>query len=48
MAFEARFRGQLASTNLLPSEQMGLGGYNSVRGYLERQVNVDNGLIVNL
>jgi len=43
-----RLRGQLSSANLLPSEQMGLGGYNTVRGYLERQVNVDDALIANL
>ena len=41
-------RGQLASANLLPSEQMGLGGYNTVRGYFEREVNVDNALILNV
>lgn len=39
------FRGQIATTNLLPSEQFGLGGYNTVRGYEERQVNTDNGIL---
>lgn len=34
--------------NLLPSEQMGIGGYNTVRGYEERGLNVDNALIANL
>jgi hemolysin activation/secretion protein len=38
---------QLASTRLLPSEQLGLGGYRSVRGYSERLVNGDYGWIVN-
>ncbi len=41
-------RAQLATTNLLPSEQFGLGGYDTVRGYQERQVNVDNVLCLNL
>lgn len=41
-------RCQLASANLLSSEQFSLGGFNSVRGYEEREVNVDNGLIFNL
>lgn len=45
---EPTFRWQLSSTNLLASEQMGLGGYNSVRGYEERQINVDNGFIINI
>jgi hemolysin activation/secretion protein len=38
---------QLSSGNLLPSEQLGIGGYASVRGYDERQLNFDNGLIIN-
>ena len=41
-------QGQLSSKNLLPSEELGLGGYGSVRGYDERIVNVDNGLLANL
>lgn len=45
--FDFKTRIQLASTNLLPSEQYGLGGVNSVRGYVERAVNVDNALILN-
>lgn len=36
-------RGQLSSTSLLPSEQFGLGGYDTVRGYDEREVNADSG-----
>ena len=40
--------GQISSQNLLPSEQIGLGGFNSVRGYDERQLNYDSGAIVNL
>ena len=37
---------QLASERLLPSEQQGMGGYATVRGYDERQVNGDNGFFV--
>jgi hemolysin activation/secretion protein len=44
--FALNITGQGASTNLLPSEKYGLGGYDSVRGYEERQVNVDNALVV--
>lgn len=42
------FRGQLSSTPLLPSEQIGLGGYDTVRGYDERQITMDQGLLCNL
>jgi hemolysin activation/secretion protein len=36
--------GQISSQVLLPSEQLGIGGYSSVRGYEERQFNADTGL----
>jgi hemolysin activation/secretion protein len=39
---------QLSSANLLPSETLGLGGYNTVRGYYEREINTDSGIILNL
>ncbi len=42
------FRGQLANINLLPSEEYGIGGYNTVRGYKERIVNGDTAFIWNL
>ena len=42
-----KLRGQGATTNLLPSEQMGLGGYSTVRGYKERQINVDDAFLAN-
>lgn len=42
---ENLIEGQLSSANLLPSEQYGLGGYNNVRGYVERAINVDNALV---
>jgi hemolysin activation/secretion protein len=38
-------RGQLSSQNLLPIEQIGLGGPTTVRGYTERQLNYDSGLL---
>jgi hemolysin activation/secretion protein len=37
---------QYADANLLPSEQLGLGGYATVRGYDEREANGDNGYLV--
>ncbi|MBX7065971.1 MAG: hypothetical protein K1X28_01950 [Parachlamydiales bacterium] len=48
--FCLRFRalGQAATTNLLPSEQLGLGGADTVRGYRERIFNADAGAIANL
>lgn len=38
--------GQVSSQPLLPSEQLGIGGYNSVRGYEQREVNKDDGVIL--
>ncbi len=40
-------RGQAASTNLLPSEEYGVGGYDTVRGYKERAANGDYAFIAN-
>ncbi len=40
-------RAQQSTANLLPSEQFGIGGFDTVRGYKEREVNTDNGFIVN-
>lgn len=37
--------GQLSNRTLLPSEQFGVGGYSTVRGYEERQLNGDYGLL---
>jgi hemolysin activation/secretion protein len=43
-----RGSGQYADARLLPTEQFGLGGYDTVRGYDERVVNGDDGwLLVN-
>jgi hemolysin activation/secretion protein len=45
MAWVSRFQGQLASGVLLGSEQLGVGGIDSVRGYYEREGNGDSGVI---
>jgi len=37
---------QHSNANLLPSEQLGFGGYSSIRGYDERDVNGDEGYIL--
>ena len=47
-AIHNNLRGQISSTNLLPSEQYGLGGYNTVRGYPEREYNSDDAFIYNI
>jgi len=39
---------QFSSDNLLGSEQLGGGGYRTVRGYEERAINGDEGVILNL
>ena len=39
--------GQYATERLTPSEEMGIGGFGTVRGYGERLVNGDNGWVVN-
>ena len=46
--FTWTIRGELqeSNANLLPSEQLGLGGYDTVRGYDEREVNGDNGYLI--
>ncbi len=41
-------RGQLSGDNLIPSEQLGIGGYDTVRGYAERELNKDSGFISNI
>lgn len=46
--FVARFTGQLAEGNLPFSEQLGFGGYNSIRGYDMYSVLGDSGYFVNL
>jgi hemolysin activation/secretion protein len=46
LAMESSF--QLATNKLLASEQFGLGGYTTVRGYQERAVNADNAFLLRL
>ena len=46
--FFFRLTGQVASGPLLPSEQLGFGGFNSVRGYDMRTLNGDSGYILNM
>lgn len=46
--FVNRFIGQLSNARLLGSEQLGLGGYNTIRGFDQREVNADQGVIVSL
>lgn len=48
MMARAAITGQYASSNLLASEQLGLGGFSSVRGYPERALRGDMGWIINL
>lgn len=48
MRLFARIKGQYANKNLLPSEQLGLGGFDTVRGYFEREINGENGFLINL
>ena len=40
----ARLRGQVTKEPLISNEQLSFGGYESVRGYLESQVFVDDGI----
>ena len=42
----AQLTGQYSANKLPPAEQMGLGGYTSVRGYDERYINGDSGIVV--
>lgn len=46
MSWIVRGGGQLANGNLIPSEQLGVGGYNTVRGYDEREANGDRGFVI--
>lgn len=41
--FSAQFSAQATRSTLVPGEQFGIGGSQSVRGYEEREVNGDNG-----
>jgi len=41
--FTVQFNGQATGSTLVPGEQFGIGGAQSVRGYEEREINGDNG-----
>lgn len=43
-----RLNAQIASSELLPSEQLGAGGYDSVRGYDPRTANGSQGLLASI
>lgn len=43
LTYKGIFSGKFSSNALLPSELLGIGGYGSVRGYDERELNVDAG-----
>lgn len=42
---QIKVSGQYSPSTLLPSEQFGIGGYATVRGYDERQYNGDSGML---
>ncbi len=48
MELSARGTFQVATTNLLPSEQISIGGANSIRGYEESTAGGDKGFVINL
>jgi hemolysin activation/secretion protein len=48
MSLSGLLRLQATTTPLLPSEQFGLGGYDTVRGYLERDYLADSALCANI
>ena len=48
MELVTRFKGQTASERLLFSETLGFGGFDSIRGYDQRDFSGDQGWIVNL
>ena len=43
-----RIQGQISDSNLLGTEQLGIGGYNTVRGYSEGELRGDEGWVSNL
>ncbi len=47
-AFYLLSRGQVSSQNLLPSEQYGIGGYDTVRGYEQRTLNKDTAFLTTI
>ena len=48
MSLVNRFTGQFSTDRLPVSEQLGFGGYTTVRGYDDREVNADQGVMTTL
>ena len=48
LSLNVTLRGQWATNNLLSSEEYGIGGYDTVRGYDERQFNGDYAFVGNV
>lgn len=48
LALQARFAGQYSGEPLIPGEQMGFGGANSIRGFDEREVQSEDGVRGNI
>ena len=46
--FRLQFSGQYSANALIPGEQFGVGGSNSVRGFMAREVANDSGQLTNL
>jgi len=46
--FDLRARGQIATQPLVATEQIGIGGTDSVRGYLDREKTGDNGYVLEM
>ena len=47
VVLQTKLQMQLSTNALIPTELFGLGGYNSVRGYVEREINVDDAILFN-
>ena len=48
LTFVSRITGQISEAPILPVEQLGFGGFDSIRGYDMRDINADSGYILNL
>ncbi len=48
MSLVNRFTGQFSTDRLPVSEQLGFGGYTTIRGYDDREVNADQGVMTTL
>jgi len=48
LTFVSRITGQISEAPILPVEQLGFGGFDTIRGYDMRDINADSGYILNL